>query len=316
MRGLIAVIGPTAIGKTKLALHLAQHFNGEIINADSRQVYRFMDVGTAKPDRADQAIIPHHLIDIIDPDEPFSVAVYQRQAYEKIEDIQRRGKLPLLVGGSGLYVWSVIEGWVIPRVTPDSAFRQRLETIAKERGYEALFQELQTVDPVAAAKIMPGNVRRVIRALEIYQATGHPASQLWQKIAPPFPVLTIGLTTDRSTLYRMIDTRIEKMVEQGLVSEVNNLLAKGYSLDLPSMSGIGYRQMCLFIRGELDLADAIRQIKQETHKLARRQYTWFHLNDERIQWFNISDKILISVNNLVEAFLASLSKGESNYEIH
>src|SRR4030043_261379 len=189
MKCLVAVIGPTAVGKTKLALRLAQEFNGEIVNADSRQVYRYMDIGTAKPSQAEQSLVRHHLIDLINPDKSFSLAIYQRLAFKAIEDIQRWHKLPLLVGGSGLYVWSVIEGWKIPPVPPNSEFRQGLEKRAKENGGYALFQELQKVDPVAATRIMPGNLRRIIRALEVYRKTGQPVSELWQKQLPPYPVL-------------------------------------------------------------------------------------------------------------------------------
>jgi tRNA dimethylallyltransferase len=211
MKCLVAVIGPTAAGKSQLALHLAQNFRGEIVNADSRQVYRYMDIGTAKPSRAELSLIRHHLVDLIDPDESFSLAVYQKLAFEAIEDIQRRNNLPLLVGGSGLYVWSVIEGWKIPRVPPDAEFRRGLELKAKEKGSYALFQELQKVDPVAATMIMPSNLRRIIRALEIRQQTGRPVFEQRQKQSPPYPFLIIGLTMARETLYRRIDSRVDEI---------------------------------------------------------------------------------------------------------
>ncbi|MBC8511705.1 MAG: tRNA (adenosine(37)-N6)-dimethylallyltransferase MiaA [Dehalococcoidia bacterium] len=306
MKCLVAVIGPTAVGKSRLALRLAQDFDGEIVNSDSRQVYRYMDVGTAKPSSADRSLIPHHLIDIINPDESFSLAVYHKLAGEAIEDIQQRCKLPLLVGGSGLYVWSIIEGWKIPQVPPNAQLRHGLETKAKEEGVYALYQELEKADPVAAAEIMPTNLRRIIRALEICQATGQPVSQLWQKQALPFPVLIIGLTTRRDDLYHRIDSRVEEMVKQGLVDEVKDLMARGYSLDLPSMSGIGYRQIGMFLRGNLDLPTAVQKMKYESHRFARRQYAWFHLNDARIHWFDVCDDVQEKVNNLVKAFLASL----------
>ena len=316
MKCLIAIIGPTAVGKTKLALQLAKDFNGEIVNADSRQVYRFMDIGTAKPDNTDQSAVPHHLVDIIDPDMPYNLAVYKKLAYEAIEDIQGRQKLPFLVGGSGLYIWSVLEGWSIPHVFPDAEFRHRLEAVAKERGIDNLYQELCEVDPVAAAKIMPGNLRRVIRALEIYQATGKPASDFWQKEPPPFHILIIGLTVARKLLYKMIDFRVEGMIESGFVDEVRGLSAKGYSTDLPSMSGIGYSQINNFIRGELDLLEAVERIKYETHRFARHQYAWFRLNDARIHWFNASDNIESEVNVLVRAFIDNVGNKEEGYEFH
>lgn len=305
MKCLIAVIGPTAVGKTNLALRLAQEFDGEIINADSRQVYRFMDIGTAKPSKTDRAQIPHHLIDIVNPDEPFSLALYKTLANEVIDDIHQRNKLPLLVGGSGLYIWSLIEGWLIPEVPPDVEFRRHWETIAREKGVSTVFNELKRIDPVAATKIMPSNLRRIIRALEIYQGTGRPPSELWHKQSPPFPTKIIGLTTDRQTLYTMIDLRVDEMMANGLVDEVKNLIASGYSLDFPSMSGIGYRQIGMFLQNEITLPDAIQQIKYETHKFARRQYAWFRLNDARIYWFDIYGTIQEPIDNLVKTIITS-----------
>ena len=304
MECLVAVIGPTAVGKSKLALRLAQDFDGEIINADSRQIYRYMDIGTAKPSHAERALIQHHLVDIINPDESFSLAIYQKLAFEAIGDIQQRCKLPLLVGGSGLYAWSILEGWKIPQVPPDAEFRHSLEARAKEEGSYILYQELAKADPVAATRIMPNNVRRIIRALEICQATGEPASRLWQKQAPPFPVLIIGLTAQRDDLYHMIDFRAEEMIKQGLVDEVKDLMAKGYTLDLPSMSGIGYRQIGAFLQEKVDMTTAIQQIKYRTHRFARHQYAWFHLDDARIHWFDTHDDIEKEVTTLVSAFLA------------
>ena len=306
MKCLVAVIGPTAVGKSRLALHLAREFDGEIVNTDSRQVYRHMDIGTAKPSCAERSLIPHYVIDIINPDEPFSLAIYRKLASESIEDIQQRGKLPLLVGGSGLYAWSVIEGWEIPQVSPDAELRHNLEMKAKDEGTYVLYQELQRVDPIAATKIMPTNLRRIIRALEICQTTGHPVSQLWQKRAPSFPVLTIGLTIERNNLYNRIDSRVEEMIKQGLVDEVRDLMTKGYSLDLPSMSGIGYRQIGAFLQGGLDLPAAVHQIKNETHRFARRQYTWFHLDDARIHWFDVCSDVQGEVDDLVRSFLADI----------
>ncbi|MGB8706524.1 MAG: tRNA (adenosine(37)-N6)-dimethylallyltransferase MiaA [Dehalococcoidia bacterium] len=308
MKCLVAVIGPTAAGKSQLALHLAQKLQGEIVNADSRQVYRYMDIGTAKPSHAELSLIPYHLIDLINPDESFSLAIYQKLAFKTIEGIQQRHKLPLLVGGSGLYVWSVIEGWKIPPVPPNAEFRHRLETKAKENGGYTLYQELQKVDPMAATKIMPSNLRRIIRALEICQETGRPVSQLWQKQPPPYPILIIGLTMLRDTLYRRVDSRVDEMIKQGLVDEVKNLMAKGYSLDLPSMSGIGYKQIAMFIQGEMDLTVALEQIKKETRRFARHQYAWFRPGDARIHWLNEYDDMPKEAASLVASFLAGPQK--------
>lgn len=299
MKCLVAVIGPTAAGKSQLALHLAQSFQGEIVNADSRQVYRYMDIGTAKPSQAELSLIRHHLIDLINPDESFSLAIYQKLAFEAVENIQQRNKLPLLVGGSGLYVWSVIEGWKIPAVPPNSKFRQGLEKRAKEKGSYALFQELQRVDPVAATTIMPGNLRRIIRALEIFQKTGRPISELWLKQPLTYPILIIGLTMQRDNLYSRVDSRVDEMIKQGLVDEVRGLISKGYGLDLPSMSGIGYKQIAMFVQGEIDLTTAITQIKKETHRFARHQYAWFRPGDARIHWLNEYDDVPKEAANMV-----------------
>jgi tRNA dimethylallyltransferase len=306
MKCLVAVIGPTAAGKSQLALNLAHVFQGEIVNADSRQVYRYMDIGTAKPSRAERSLIRHHLIDLINPDESFSLAVYQRLAFEAIEDIQRRHKLPILVGGSGLYVWSVIEGWKIPQVPPNAEFRHRLEKKAQESDNFALFQELQKVDPAAATRIMPGNLRRIIRALEVYQRTGKPISAQWEKQPPPYPIFIIGLTMLRENLYHRVDSRVDEMIKQGLVDEVKDLITKGYAMELPAMSGIGYKQMAMFIRGDIDLTTAIEQIKKDTHRFARHQYAWFRPRDARICWLNEHDDIPEKAAKMVSSFLADI----------
>ena len=316
MKCLIAIVGPTAVGKSQLALRLAQDFDGEIVNADSRQVYRYMEIGTAKPSQDDRSLIRHHLIDIINPDEPFSLAIYQGLADKAIEGTQHQGKIPFLVGGSGQYVWSVLEGWKIPPVPPDAELRHNLQTRAREKGTYALYQELQRLDPAAATKIMPNNLRRIIRALEISQVTGERASQLWQKQAPPFPVLSIGLTTQRNDLYHRIDSRVEEMIKQGLVEEVRDLMARSYSLDLPSMSGIGYRHMGMFLDGRLDLSTAVQQMKHDTHRFARRQYAWFHLDDSRIHWFDVHHDVHEETSSLVEAFLSSPQSKRGSDEVH
>ncbi len=290
MNRLVAIVGPTATGKSRLAFRLAQTFNGEIVSADSRQVYRYMDIGTAKPSREELSLVPYHLIDIVNPDQDFSLAQYQHLAYSVIKDIQQRGKLALLVGGSGLYVWAVLEGWVIPQVPPDPEFRQSLKDKAAQGKAVELYQELVKVDPAAAQKIDPRNVRRVIRALEVSSRAASPFSQLQHKVAPSFETLIIGLTTDRVELYRRIDLRVDQMIEQGLVEEVKKLVNMGYGFELPAMSGIGYKQIGMFLKGELTLELAVQQIKFETHRFVRHQYNWFRLNDDRIHWFDIQDE--------------------------
>jgi tRNA dimethylallyltransferase len=308
---MIAIVGPTAVGKSELALGLAQYFALEIISADSRQVYRYMDIGTNKPSPADMATVPHHVIDVVEPDQDFNLALYHQLAVESLAGIQQRSRLPLLVGGSGLYVWSLIEGWTIPRVPPDREMRRRLEFRAKRDDSRSLYRELQTIDPAAAEKIVPSNVRRVIRALEIYYTTGQPPSRLQRKEGPGFSVLIIGLTEERSELYRRIDWRVDRMMQRGLVEEVEELIKKGYSPSLPSMSGIGYRQIAQFLRGEMTLSEAISKMKYETHRLARHQYAWFRLSDNRIRWFDVSEiqakagiVTLNEVKALIEGFIS------------
>jgi len=290
MERLLAIVGPTGIGKSRLAIHLAQAYDGEIVNADSRQVYRHMDIGTAKPTPEELASVPHHLVNILNPDEDFSLAQYQQLAYEAIEDIGRRQKLAILVGGSGQYVWSVVEGWGIPAVPPDPEFRHQLEEAAATAGGDGLYRELMEVDPVAARRIDPRNVRRVIRALEVQRVAKTPISQLQHKETLSPHTLVVGLTMDRAELYRRIDARVDEMLERGLVAEVEKLVNMGYSLDLPAMSGIGYREIGMFLRGEITLAAAIQQIKFETHRFARHQYTWFQPKDSRIHWLDMQDR--------------------------
>ena len=311
---MIVIVGPTAVGKSKLALHLAQYFPVEIISADSRQVYRYMDIGTNKPSPAERASVPHHLIDVVEPDEDFNLAMYHQLAIEAMKAIQQKGKLPLLVGGSGLYVWSLVEGWKIPQAPPDKTLRRRLEARAKQEDSQSLYQELQDIDPRAAVKINPRNIRRIIRALEIHYATGQPPSQLQRKETPDFPVLLLGLTQERSELYRRIDLRVDKMIQMGLVEEVEQLLKKGYSPSLPSMSGIGYKQIGQFLRGEMTLPQAIDKIKYETHRLARHQYAWFRPDSSRVHWFEVNgteeeagpdfmEVTLDKVKDIIESFI-------------
>jgi len=304
MNRLVVIVGPTGIGKSQLALRLAQTLNGEIISADSRQVYRRMDIGTAKPSRQELSLVCHHLIDIVNPDEDFSLAQYQQLAYQTIEDVQQRNELPLLVGGSGLYVWAVVENWGIPQVPPDAEFRRSLEERAAKGEMTELYQELVKVDPAAAQRIDPRNVRRVIRALEVHRYAETPFSQLQRKKTPPFDALIIGLTLDRAELYRRIDARVDKMIEQGFVEEVRGLMNMGYDFSLPSMSGIGYKQIGMFLRDELSLAAAIQQIKFETHRFVRHQYNWFRLEDNRIQWFDIEGEVESKIIESVDRFIS------------
>ena len=283
---LIAIVGPTATGKSSLALQLAQRFDGEIVNGDSRLVYRHMDIGSAKPSPQDLSLAPHHLVNIVNPDEPYSLALYLAQANEAIQDIQKRGKTPLLAGGSGQYVRALLEGFNAPQVSPNPALRATLETQAWEEGPEALWERLRRVDPESAARIDPRNVRRVIRALEVYTETGVPFSQARKREKPPYHSLTIGLTMERESLYRRIDRRVESMIESGWPQEVARLLDMGYSTELPAMSALGYREMAAFVRGDLSLEEARMRIKAATRRYARSQYAWFRLDDPGIHWLD------------------------------
>lgn len=284
---LIVILGPTAVGKTGLAVQLAQHLNGEVISADSRQVYRQMDIGTAKPTLNQQTAVPHHLIDIVNPDENLSLAQYQSAAYRIINDLHTRGKTPLLVGGTGQYITAIIEGWSIPEVPPNLNLRAELEAYATEHSSEALHNRLQTLDPTAATNIDHRNIRRVVRALEVCIETGQPITELQRKHPPSYPITVYGLTLDREVLYARADQRVDDMLHAGFVDEVKSLLDNGYSRKLPSMSGLGYAELSAHLLDGIPLAEAIAQTKHNTHDFIRRQYTWFRGHDSGILWHNI-----------------------------
>jgi len=287
MKPLVVIVGPTAVGKTALSLQLAQEFRGEIISADSRQIYRGLDIGTDKASLAQQALVPHHMLDVVEPDEILSLADYQEQAFALVDEIHGRQRLPLLVGGTGQWVWAVVEGWGVPRVPPDYDLRAELAARAKAIGAEAFHAELVTVDPTAAQKLDPRNVRRVIRAMEVFQKTGIPISEHQKKSPPPYAISIIGLTRPREQLYARIDQRIDRMMERGLLEEVKQLVEAGYGLNLPAMSGLGYRQIGQYLQDEISLDEAIALIKKETRRFVRQQYNWFRLDDERVHWFEV-----------------------------
>ena len=303
MNSLVAIVGPTGIGKSRLAIRLAWKFDGEIVSADSRQVYRHMDIGTAKLSIPERAQVRHHLIDIVDPDQDFNLAQYQTLAFNAISDIQKRDKLPVLTGGSGLYVRAVLEGWQLPEAKPDPELRRRLEKQATDAGYSSLYEELMEVDPATAKRIDPRNVRRVIRALEVHHQTNTTFSRLHDKKGQAYRTLIIGLTLDRKELYRRIDRRVDEMLGQGLVAEVEKLVNIGYDFNLPAMSSIGYKQIAMFLKGEISLEDAIQQIKYETHRFVRHQYAWFRLNDARIHWFDVARVPEAEIDGLMSRFL-------------
>ncbi len=285
---LLALVGPTASGKTALALSLAERFGGEIISADSRQIYRLMDIGTAKPTAEERARIPHHLLDVVWPDEPYTLAQYQADAMRAIAEVSARGRLPLLVGGTGLYVRAVVDGLAIPTVAPQPELRAELEAEAAAHGSAALHARLAALDPVGAASIDPANVRRVIRALEVCLVTGRPFSEQRGARPTPFRTLSLGLNTDRAVLYAWADRRVDAMLAAGLVDEVQMLVARGYDWDLPAMSSLGYREMGAYLRGEATLAQATERMKLATHAYIRRQLTWFR-SDARMHWLDAAD---------------------------
>ena len=302
---LIAVVGPTAVGKTALAIQLAQRFSGEIVNADSRQVYIGMDIGTAKPTADELRAARHHLIDIRPPDLPLSLGEYLPLARDCISDIAGRGKLPILCGGTGQYVWAMLEGWDVPAIPPDADFRAQLEQRAAAEGTPVLWNELNAVDPQRAVSIGPHNTRRIIRALEILHSTGERVSATQRSAKPPYRALIIGLTAERADLYRRIDERFDMMISLGLLDEARRLAAAGYKLGNGPLSGVGYTQLGQYFAGEISLDEAIARSKSRTHRLVRRQYTWFKPSDRRIKWLDaIQDLPVAEATRRVERFLA------------
>lgn len=281
------LLGPTAVGKTKLSLELAEQYGAEIISGDSMQVYRGMDIGTAKITPAEMQGIPHHLIDIHDPQEPYSVAEFQEQGTRLIEEISTRGKLPFIVGGTGLYIESLCYGFRFSEAVADEAFRSEQEAYAEAHGAEALHARLAAVDPVSAARLHPNDRRRIIRALEIQHQTNDTlsASLEGQKKESPYDLCLIGLTMDRKILYKRIEDRIDQMLAEGLILEVKGLLDQGYSRNLVSMQGLGYKEIAAYLEGETTLDEAVTLLKRDTRRFAKRQLSWFRHMKE-IQWID------------------------------
>ena len=300
---LVLIIGPTAVGKTELALQLAEKLNGEIVSADSRLFYRGMSVGTAKPSAAEQARVPHHLIDVANPDETWSLAMFQAAARRAIADIHARGRLPFLAGGTGQYVRAVTEGWSPPEVEADERLRRELENLKESRGVNWLHDKLSLLDPEAAQKIDARNVRRTIRALEVILSTGRKFSEQRTRADSPYHLIKIGLTRPRDELYARIDARIESMFEAGLLDEVRGLLADGYAPSLPAMSAIGYRECVSVIKGELEVEPAKVAMRRATRLFVRRQANWFKAADESIRWFTIHNETAREVESYLRAVI-------------
>jgi len=288
---LVVILGPTAAGKTSWGLRLAKELNGEIIGADSRQIYKKMDIGTAKPEgewkrnglRRSYMVddVPHHIIDILDPGKQFSVAEFRDKAVKYVKLIQKNKKVPLLVGGTGLYISALVDNLHIPRVSPNKKLRQSLE----EKSVAELFELFEKMDPEGAKEIDKKNKRRLLRALEVCIMSGEPFSAQKKKGDPLFDVLQIGVEVDRDELYARIDTRVDDMIKQGLVKEVGQLMKQKYAWHLPSMSGVGYRQFQEYFDGEKNIDECIDLLKRDTRRFARRQLTWFR-RDKRIEWFS------------------------------
>ena len=288
---LIVIVGPTAVGKTSLSIALASEVGGEIVSADSMQVYKHMDIGTAKPTLKEQLGIPHYLIDEVTPDESFNVVRYKTLAEQYIDGILANDKVPIMVGGTGLYIDAVIYNIQFSETVSDLAYREKIHQLAMQKGNEHVHQMLKKVDPIAANTLHPNNIRRVIRALEVYHYTGTPISthQKESRTDPvAYDVVVIGLTMDRARLYERINQRVDIMLDEGLVDEVSKLLDMGYTKELTSMQGLGYKEIIDYLEGAHSIEEATEILKRDTRRYAKRQLTWFRRNKD-IFWLNITD---------------------------
>ena len=297
---VIYIVGPTATGKTQLAIALARQLGGEIVNSDSRQVYKYMEIGTAKPTPEERAQVPHHLFDLLTPAEDFSLGTFLKLAREVVPEIEGRDSIPIVVGGTGQYIWALREGWEVPAVAPDDEYRTEMESLAAEEGNQVLYQRLQLIDPKRASELDPRNTRRLIRALEIHHVTGIAPSDFQAPSGGGIDGLVIGLTMARGILYDRIDRRVDQMMAHGFLDEARNLTALGLALGEGCLACPGYRELGQFLAGEMSLDDAVQKTKFQTHRLARRQYTWFKLGDSRINWLDgIDPDLTYAALNLV-----------------
>ena len=303
MKRLVAVVGPTAAGKSALAIEMARRFDGEIINADSRLLYRGLDIGTAKPSLDERLDVPHHLVDVLNPEDSYSLAAFLDDARRLVEEISSRGRLPILVGGTGQYAWGLLEGWDVPRVGPDVGLRRSLEEKLDNEGLDSLVAHLIELEPEAAESIDLRNPRRVMRAIERARAGEPGAGGLLSPERPPYDALVIGLTAERQSLYKRVDERIDRMVVQGWADEVRRLLAAGVGDVAPGMSAIGYRDMARYVRGEISLDELKASVQKATRTLVRRQYNWYKLTDPRIAWFETGPEALSRACELTAGWL-------------
>ena len=307
---VIAIFGPTGVGKTSAAIDLALRYNGEVVNADSRYLYRHLEIGVAKPTLEERRGVRHHLIDVFDPTDFITIAQVQQMAYAAIDDIVRRDKLPIVVGGTPLYMNAIVDGWRIPEVAPDWPFREHLAQRIDRDGLATIAAELAKIDPVAAER-SGQNPRRVIRALEIYHVTGRPMSELEGKEPPPYRTLRIALTRDRDDLYRMLDSRVDDQIAAGLLDEVRGLIEMGMSGEDPAFSSIGYRQLLPVLAGEQSLEQAVARIKHDTHRYVRHQKTWLRKTPD-LHWIDTGAETWKSeLLALAHAHLGSASTTES-----
>jgi tRNA dimethylallyltransferase len=292
---VVLITGPTAVGKTQLSLNLVHQFDGEIISADSRLFYRGLDIGTAKPTLEERMRVKHHLIDIANPDETLSLAVFQQAVYRITRQLWENEKTPFVVGGTGQFIKAIMEGWVIPPYAPDTALRQKILEWGAEVGAEDLHEKLQMIDPAAAEKIESGNLRRTVRAFEVIFSSGALFSSQRQRQFYGIKYKVIGLNRDRKTLYQRIDERIHQMFAEGFVDEVRSLIGQGYDPSLPSLSAIGYKEVIAYLQGKMNMDEVILLMKRRTRSYVRRQANWFKPDDPRIKWFEINDDVESSV---------------------
>jgi len=287
---LAVIVGPTAVGKSKIAIELALRLDGEVVTADSMQVYRGLDIGTDKPALGDRKGVPHHLVDVLDPDQRFNVAEYRKLAHDAIAMIHARGRLPILSGGTGLYVKAVLDEFLFPDEGADYDLRTRLEEEARLLGPQALHRRLAQIDPPTARRLHPNDVRRVIRAIEVYETTGRPLSEHLAEARAPSPryrVAIVGLTRPRDVLYRRIEERVDRQIQEGLVDEVKRLMERYGELPV-ARQALGYKEITAYLRGECSLERAIEILKRDTRRFAKRQFTWFR-KDQRIRWFDLEE---------------------------
>lgn len=302
---LIVVAGPTASGKTRLAIDIAKSVNGEIVNADSMQIYKYMNIGSAKPTLEEQSEAKHHLIDFLEPDEEFSVADYTELAHKIIAEIASRGKIPIMCGGTGLYINSVVNDITFGEIETDYKLREELNELAKQHSSQYLLDILKEFDPVSAQRLHPGNLRRIVRAIEFYRTTGIPISEhqeMTKQKESRYEPLMLCVKWDREVLYDRINKRVDIMLNDGLLDEVKCLMEMGYTKELNSMKGIGYKEVIDYFEGNMSLEDTVNLIKQSSRRYAKRQLTWFR-RDKRIHWLDANEDFLAEGIQLCKEFI-------------